>query len=573
MNSNETQQALLGGVSDKESQSDFAPLQSAASLWGTLTSTPARLVAVLGAALFVIGATPLMLVASPPLQDLPNHLASATVILHPTQYPEYVFNGFTKTNTALFAWLVALGPVVGLQLAGKLFTLLTVGAMSWAIPAFVHAFGGRRRAIVSTFFAWPMVHNWFVAMGMLDFALGVALSLVLLTLMKAQLDSFERQEGTSRSTVVRGAAMGLLAVGLWFTHVFPLLIVGLLLVVEVVRSLTTHERKLTSWLPVAIPLVPGGVLAALALATHITEPRGAMTAYTGALRHPSSWELFYNLWAEWMWTFTKLSMGSLVACIGLVIAVAFFAKNRPTFFSWPALGILAVAYALMPSELANWYSVNSRFIPFIWLGLLLRVPESLPVRMSALLGAAAATYCVGNCVDYVRLDREATELTRAMDKVPVGAKLLPLVFRSKRTSENTQSLLHVWGYYVAERQTSAPLLFAHSRSFPVMYKAPPSLQLHQKSLESFSRNMGTPDTLCSELASIGIRAHDCTDLWQQRWREFFSDVTPAFTHVVTFDAPGELPALPSQYHRVYSDGRVSLYARDESPALATHTTP
>jgi len=186
-------------------------LASLGRAWDALVCTRTRLVAVLGAVLFVLGAAPLLFVESPPLQDLPNHLASATVILHPTQYPEYVFNGFTKTNTALFAWLVSAGPVLGLQLAGKLFTLLTLGAMSWAIPAFVYAYAGRKRAIVATLFAWPMVHNWFVCMGMLDFALGVAVALVLLTLMKEQLE---------KASIGRGIAMAVLAVGLWFTHVF-----------------------------------------------------------------------------------------------------------------------------------------------------------------------------------------------------------------------------------------------------------------------------------------------------------------------------------------------------------------
>ena len=41
--------------------------------------------------------TPLLLVDVPPFQDLPNHLATATVIEHPDRYPEFVFNGFFKT--------------------------------------------------------------------------------------------------------------------------------------------------------------------------------------------------------------------------------------------------------------------------------------------------------------------------------------------------------------------------------------------------------------------------------------------------------------------------------------------
>ena len=40
--------------------------------------------------------------------------------------------------------------------------------------------GSRKRMLVASLFMWPMVHNWFVSMGMLDFALAVPLSLGLL---------------------------------------------------------------------------------------------------------------------------------------------------------------------------------------------------------------------------------------------------------------------------------------------------------------------------------------------------------------------------------------------------------
>ena len=36
------------------------------------------------------------------------------------------------------------------------------------------------RMLVASLFAWPMVHNWFVSMGMLDFAIALPLSLALL---------------------------------------------------------------------------------------------------------------------------------------------------------------------------------------------------------------------------------------------------------------------------------------------------------------------------------------------------------------------------------------------------------
>ena len=50
---------------------------------------------------------PLALTEVPPYQDLPNHLAAVTVIQNPDLYPEFVFNGFFKTNAALFTFSTA----------------------------------------------------------------------------------------------------------------------------------------------------------------------------------------------------------------------------------------------------------------------------------------------------------------------------------------------------------------------------------------------------------------------------------------------------------------------------------
>src|SRR5579863_2666416 len=135
----------------------------------TLASTLARatdgeLALLIAALLFLLAAWPLALVALPPLQDLPNHLAATTVIEHQDRYPGFVFNGFFKTNSALFTWLLLVGRLVGVRLAARLFVLLVLGLGAFALPRFVLSFAGRRRMVVASFFAWPMVQNWFVSM-------------------------------------------------------------------------------------------------------------------------------------------------------------------------------------------------------------------------------------------------------------------------------------------------------------------------------------------------------------------------------------------------------------------------
>src|SRR6185436_5859056 len=124
----------------------------------------------------------------------------------------------------VFAWVHFGGMIVGHVWAMRSFIALTIAANAYAFPRLLLEVGGRRKMVVGSFFLAPMVHNWFVSMGMLDFALGVALSLVTLTAMQRQ----------QRSPSVGGAALVTLAgFATWYAHVFPLMLLHLLVAIEV----------------------------------------------------------------------------------------------------------------------------------------------------------------------------------------------------------------------------------------------------------------------------------------------------------------------------------------------------
>jgi hypothetical protein len=511
-----------------------------------------QLALLLSAVLFVLAAWPVALVAIPPFQDLPNHLAAITVIQHPAAYPELVFNGLYKTNSALFTWLLVVGRVVGTPMAAKLFVLVVLALGALAFPRFVLSFAGRRRMGVSVFFAWPMVHNWFVSMGMLDFALSVPLATLLLVGLNVQ-----RQ----RPTVARGAGLAVLGALIWHAHVFPLLVVHMLMSIHVVTRTTWRERVLSAR-ALALPLLPSTVLVGTSLWAHYTEPVGAMTAYVELGKTLPAWELFYNLWAEWFWSFTFLELATVLPCVAMGLWAISKWRDDVPFFGPLAFAALAALYFFTPYVTTNWFHVNSRFIPFLWLAALVRLPDELPRRALAVLGTCAASYTVGMGVDYVRLDREWARFTSGMSAVPVGATLLPLVFRRQETSKNTRNLLHAWGFYVMERQTSAPLLFAHSRSFPLMYREPPSLQMNHLVLESFAPSMVNSSWMCDSLRSGGLVLQDCEGEWRARWADFWREAEPRFDHVLMWAAPPPVMALlPAEYHVVFQQGELTILER------------
>jgi hypothetical protein len=213
--------------------------------------------------------------------------------------------------------------------------------------------------------------------------------------------------------------------------------------------------------------------------------------------------------------------------------------------------------------MTNWFHVNSRLLPYFWFGLLLYVPGELPKWLVRALGVSAVAYTVGMGVDYVRLDHERQEFTAGMEAVPEGSRLLPLLFRQKGISSNTRNVLHLWGYYVVERQTSAPLLFAHSHSFPVTYRATPPTRFNHLVLEAFAPEAGTPRDVCRAAA----RYEECDTLFDSTWKRFWEDATPRFDHVLLWDAtPEVLAAVPQVYERTFERGRLIILARRDATA-------
>jgi hypothetical protein len=528
------------------------------SLAGRLAGWIARMSdaqAAMGASalLFVLGAWPLALTDSPPLQDLPNHLAAITILQHPEHYTEFVFNGFLKTNAALFAWLFFVGKVVGTKLAARLFVVMVLAANALVLPRLVlELTGSRQRMLVATAFAWPFVHNWFVSMGMLDFALGVPLSLFSLLLLDRQRRAW---------TWPRALLIAVVAVATWYAHVFALMVVHLLVFIHAAAQATWRDR--VRELRLFVPLLPSTLLVAWSLLAHTTEPAGAMYGNVSFSSLLPTWELAYNLWAEWLWGFTKLSISSFVVAIGLAICAVVNRRERPTFFGPWALLVLFVLYVSLPYIATNWFHVNSRFVPYLWTAALLRVPERLDRRLLGFLGLSAVLYSAGMGIDYVRLDRDRAAFTAGMNAVPKGAHLLPLLFRHQLTSENTRNLLHAWGYYAAEKETDAPLLFAHSRSFPIMYREPPPMRFNHLVLEGFAQVMGSPVWICNTLRNGGVVV-DCDKVWRDAWADFWAEALPRYDHVLLWEpTPEALALVPPAYKVVFHQDRLTILARED----------
>jgi len=510
----------------------------------------ARLALLAAALLFVLAAWPLLLVDLPPFQDLPNHVATAHIVAHPELYPQYAFNGLFKSNALLTLWFhVTAGH--GLFGAARAFTAIVLAASALALPVFVLHFRGRRHLLVALLLGWPLVHSFAVSMGFLNFAFAFALSLILL----AVLDEQRRRPG-----LARGVGIALLSGALWYAHPFPLAVAGALVAFHAATRRTWQERLHAAGALLA-PLAPAGVMALLAAQNHLVKAEHTTAVAGPAFSYLNPWEILAHLWTDVSGALTGLGAATIVPALVLPWLAWKGRREEQPFLSTRALVVLAAAYVALPVMLSNWWYLNCRLVPFLWAGLLLRLPSALPRPVAAVLLACALAFSAATGVDYVRLDRDRAEFTVGMNAVPERATLLPLMFKRSKTSPFTASLTHAWGYYTVLRDTAAPLVFAVERSYPITYREFPPRALIPPALDRFAELRGTPAQVCRSLGRWPADAA-CTAAWRELWDGFWREAEPRFSHLLTWAIPPEArPMIPERYHRIFAGGELEIYAR------------
>jgi hypothetical protein len=334
----------------------------------------------------------------------------------------------------------------------------------------------------------------------------------------------------------------------------PLLLVHVVVAIEVAVTARRSRADAVQLLKVVVlPLLPS-TLASLA-------SQGGPS--TGRFLHsPPSIDLAYNLWAQYFYGFTHVSLGTLVPCLVL----AFFAlrswKMDVPFFSAPTLLVVVALYVLVPDAAKGWFYINSRIIPFVWLALIVRVPERMPRALEGVLAAATLSFSVSLGVDFIRLTRDRVAYTKAIPHVAERARLLPMTFKPKGTSDNTRHLSQAWGDYVTAKNTSAPLLFATQASYAVRYRTPPEPGFNQVELEDWFGAMKSTERFCDEMRGDGVSFGDCAKTFREYWSAFFDRVKGTYDHLLFWGAGEDILGLvPNEYQRTFAEGELVLFVR------------
>jgi hypothetical protein len=399
-------------------------------------------------------ALPIWVVSAPAMPDYPAHLASYWLIAGGAAGSPFYHVAFAfLPNLAGEVLIPLLGKAIGVELAAKLF--LTVALSLWVIgPALVQrALFGRIgvAALFASFFAYNANFTW----GFLNYLFAMGAAFVILA-------AWIASEG--RRTPLRIAGFMLAATAIYFSHLFALATLGLMM-------LGYEAPRWREWRARALPYVLVFVPAALAflfLRPHGRADNGVAFNLLGTAfdRVDAALQLTYD-----NPSYVLLALLVLLFVVGLWQR---WLKVHPRMVV--PLVLVAVAAALAPEWAMGGWAVHMR-LPAV-LGALAFASSELDLdrRRLAALAVSAATVLALNAWTMAR-DWRATsaqydEFRAAARALPPHLKLLTVLDGNAIGWRSDQPYWHMAEFAIPDANALTPLLFTTRDQHVVQMNAP-----------------------------------------------------------------------------------------------------
>jgi hypothetical protein len=438
-----------------------------------------RVEALLFLTLALLASAPLWLVRYPPLQDLPDHLATIRV-LHSFHDPAFGFDreltaSFRETPYMAYYFVVdALAYLFGVRGANVVVMSASMAGIPLALRAFLRRTGRDPRAAL---LAIPLLYNSMWMLGLLPFTAGMALFFAALAAAAVHVEELSR-----RSAIVFGAVTALLLV----THLIPFALFGLAF------ATLLPWRDLRRAVRVALPTVPALVL--LAWYTAFTQTGEVLRQGEPAPAPPAA----AILGRAYSWTTNVLS-GSADEYVFIAFALlvfAAFALGAPRrsarvgrfFFLVPMACFLLMF--LTPDGHGGIMLLSQRFPILLLYALVPCVPwpseRRLGIGFTAAAGAIAIASIVTVSASFIRVEaRELGDFDGALAAMEPRKHVAGLIFDANSSIVRSVAFVQFVSYYQLEKggvveyssfgKVHNPIGFQQGREPPT--GAPPALDL------------------------------------------------------------------------------------------------
>lgn len=480
-------------------------------------ASPAVALALLATALLASSA--FWLTLRPPLQDLPQHLATARVLLDPG-HPGFAFeehferdwlrSQYLGTYVLLGAFYFPLRLVVDEPLLWAARGLLVLLALAWPLSMELVYRQLTRRAGLGAF-ALVAFFNVHLILGFINFLLGIVACFLALGCLAAA--RARRREGRALGALPLG--WGLASFACFYLHVVPfallLAVAGLAFAEELWRALGRRPERRSAavgwlrspqtifWLALSPALLgalvwlgtPAGASTREAAAGAGARGRAVYASFEQNRAELEGW-LLDAFTSGWDTRAGELALALLAGWAALELAARLVAwrRARPApaaggdpllLWALRALAPLCLgAYFVLPSAYDWIWPINARFpllgallLP-LWLPVAMRsAPRALSaLRALAVAGALglAASQAWTAREAFAGFSREARGLSELIESLPPGQRTATLVFQRGSRHVRFAPFLHVGAYYQAQRGGVSVFSFADFPQSPIRFR-------------------------------------------------------------------------------------------------------
>lgn len=422
-------------------------------------------------------AYPLLSVAHPPLQDLPQHLAAVRILADHGD-PALRFDAFYTIELgrtqylAYYLAVAAFAKVLGVVRANALVLSAAIVGTPYAMRALLRALGRDERAAL---FVLPLTWNAHLVLGFFNFVAAIPLALVGLALAVRL-----------RTEWTRARAIGLAVVAFvaFYTHVLPFAFLGLgATPILVGESLRDTARRLALLVPAGLAALAwtvsspaGKATVTAASGTDGAGPSPTFTAVGDAIRNAPGWltdvlhgprdDVYLAAFAVLL--LLALGLGATDPSPADPITV-----RARRVLAW--LAPLALAGYFLAPESYDWiWPIAPRFplLALVFLVPSIEVPKrfeglvlSLGVALVSVLGTNEIARAFGE------FDRqEVGRVDEVIGTIPRGSRVVGLIFDRGSREVKFSPFLHYAAYEQAHRGGAAMFSFADFPACPYRFR-------------------------------------------------------------------------------------------------------